>query len=178
MHAPRSGRTACEIRGGSHSIRATGDLFIGDVGQNLWEEVDVQSSTSAGGENYGWRIMEGFHCYNATTCDQTGLTLPVIEYGHTNGACSITGGYRYRGLRSSRLSGIYIYGDYCNGVIWGATQQSDGTWTSQTLLSTRLNITSFGEDQNGELYAADLNGAVYQLTDSGSPPLRRRAARK
>ena len=158
--------------------RLTGDLWIADVGQNLWEEVDLQPFSSIGGENYGWRIMEGFHCFNAQTCNQAGLVLPILEYGHTNNACSITGGYRYHGSQFPRMHDIYFYGDYCNGVIWGATQQSDGTWTSQTLLSTHLNISTFGEDQNGELYVADLNGAVYQLTDSGSPPARRRSARK
>jgi glucose/arabinose dehydrogenase len=158
--------------------RITGDLIIGDVGQDLYEEVDFQPATSIGGENYGWRIMEGFHCYNATSCNQTGLTRPVLEYSHAGGACSITGGYRYRGARFPRMSGIYFYGDYCTGTIFGATQQADGSWTSQTLLSTHLAISTFGEDQNGELYVADLNGTVYQITDTLGPQPRRRAVKK
>jgi len=158
--------------------RITSDLWIGDVGQNNFEEVDLQPATSIGGENYGWRVMEGLHCYNATTCNQTGLTRPILEYNHSGGACSITGGYRYRGARYPRMSGIYFYADYCSGAIFGATEQSNGTWTSQTLLSTRLAISSFGEDQNGELYVADLNGTVSQLTDSLATQPRRRAVKK
>jgi len=150
--------------------RTLGDLFIGDVGQNSWEEVDFQPSMSAGGENYGWRIMEGFHCYNATTCAQTGLTLPVIEYGHTNGACSITGGYRYRGLRSSRLSGMYIYGDYCNGIIWGATHMPVGSWSPEQLTDAPFNITAFGEDLAGEMYVTDYNGGRILLIEDPLAP--------
>ncbi len=159
--------------------RLTGDLWIADVGQDLWEEVDLQPFSSIGGENYGWRRMEGFHCFNPPTgCQDPTFTMPILEYGHTNKACSITGGYRYHGSQFPRMNGIYFYGDFCNGVISGATQKSDGSWSSQTLLSSHLSITTFGEDQNGELYVADLNGAVYQLTDAGAPPPRRRAVRK
>ncbi|HEX9500216.1 MAG TPA: PQQ-dependent sugar dehydrogenase [Thermoanaerobaculia bacterium] len=156
----------------------TGDLIIGDVGQNAFEEVDFQPATSIGGENYGWHIMEGLHCYNATSCNQSGLVRPVLEYSHAGGACSITGGYRYRGARFPRMSGIYFYGDYCSGAIFGATRQPDGSWTSQTLLSTRLAISTFGEDQNGELYVADLAGAIYQITDTLAAQPRRRAVKK
>jgi glucose/arabinose dehydrogenase len=159
--------------------RITGDLLIGDVGQNLYEEVDFQSATSIGGENYGWRRMEGFHCFNPTSnCQDPSFTLPILEYPHTNNACSITGGYRYRGARFPRMSGIYFYADYCNGNIWGATQQAGGAWTTQVLLTTRLNISSFGQDQNGELYVVDLNGTVSQLTDTLASQPRRRAVKK
>jgi glucose/arabinose dehydrogenase len=159
--------------------RITGDLIIGDVGQGSFEEVDFQPATSIGGENYGWRIMEGLHCFSpSSNCDQTGLVRPVLEYSHAGGACSITGGYRYRGARFPRMSGIYFYGDYCTGTIFGGTQQSDESWTSQTLLSTQLSISSFGEDQNGEIYVADLGGTVYQITDTLAPQPRRRAAKK
>ena len=160
--------------------RETGDLLIADVGQDLWEEVDFQPATSIGGENYGWRRMEGNHCYNPATNCQTGSPVtPVIEYSHSEG-CSITGGYRYRGTRYPLMRGIYFFGDYCSGTIWGATQQSDGTWTRHTLLSTspKLAISSFGEDVNGELYVADLNGAVYHIADATPAPLRRRAVRR
>jgi hypothetical protein len=150
--------------------RETGDFFIADVGQNLWEEVDFQLATSIGGENYGWNIMEGLHCYNATTCNQTGLVLPVIEYGHTSGACSITGGYRYRGARSSRLRGMYIYGDYCNGMIWGATPMPNGTWSSTLLLGAPFSISSFGEDASGEVYVADYSGGRVLLIEDPLAP--------
>ncbi|HEY8182253.1 MAG TPA: PQQ-dependent sugar dehydrogenase, partial [Thermoanaerobaculia bacterium] len=158
--------------------RITGDLIIGDVGQGSFEEVDFQPAASIGGENYGWRIMEGLHCFNATTCSQTGLVLPVLEYSHTGGACSITGGYRYRGARFPRMSGIYFYGDYCTGTIFGGTQQSNGSWTSRTLLTTQLSISTFGEDQNGEIYVADLGGTVYQITDTLASQPRRRAVKR
>ncbi len=151
--------------------RQTGDLIVGDVGQNLWEEVDFQPVLDGGGENYGWNVMEGKHCYNATTCNQTGLTLPIIEYGHTNGACSITGGYRYRGTRSARLQAMYIYGDYCNGIITGASQMPDASWTTQQLTDTTFNITSFGEDAGGEMYVADYGGRVLIIEDPLAPAI-------
>ena len=156
--------------------RATGDLWIADVGQGAWEEIDVQPAGSSGGQNYGWRRMEGTHCYNpATNCQDGSLTLPVLEYGHTNGACSVTGGYRYRGLRYPRLSGVYFYGDYCNGVISGATSQN-GTFTTRTLASTGMMISTFGEDAAGEIYVADYaKGVVYQIVDPAPLPPRRRA---
>lgn len=154
--------------------RRTGDLWIADVGQDSHEEIDFQPSTSTGGENYGWRLMEGLHCFNPlSNCAVPGLTLPVVEYDHTGGNCSITGGYRYRGETYARMSGIYIYGDYCTGIIWGATPQRDGSVTTQLLLDTTMQISSFGEDVNGELYVLDIQaGRAYQLTDP-SPPRRR-----
>ena len=100
--------------------RLTGDLWIADVGQDNYEEVDFQPASSTGGENYGWHRMEGFHCYNpSTNCNDGTLTLPVLEYSHADGSCSITGGYRYRGALFSRLYGTYFYGDFCTGKIWG-----------------------------------------------------------
>ncbi len=159
--------------------RSSGDLWIADVGQDLWEEVDFQPATSIGGENYGWRSMEGTHCFNPpTNCQDPSFVMPIIEYGHTGGACSITGGYRYHGARYPRMHDIYFYGDYCSGTIWGATQRSDGSWSTRVLLSTRLAISSFGEDANGELYVIDLRGAVYQITDSSPPPARQRAVKR
>jgi glucose/arabinose dehydrogenase len=153
--------------------RRTGDMWIGDVGQGAWEEVDWQLVTSPGGENYGWRLMEGKHCFNpSTNCPSSGLTAPVVEYSHGGGNCSVTGGYRYRGETYPRMSGMYIYGDYCSGMIWGATPQHDGTVTTQLLLDTTIQISSFGEDVRGELYVLSLGGNVYRLTDP-SPPIRR-----
>ncbi len=159
--------------------RTTGDLLIADVGQGDWEEVDVQPATSIGGENYGWRRMEGTHCYppGTTNCQDPSFTMPILEYSHAGGACSITGGYRYHGAKYPRLHDIYFYGDYCSGTIFGATQSSTGTWTSKTLLSTRMAISSFGEDANGELFVVDLIGGVYQITDASATPQRHRTAR-
>jgi len=156
--------------------RQSGDLFIGDVGQNAFEEIDFQPASSRGGENYGWRRMEGLHCFNpSTNCNQGNLVLPILENAQAEGSCSVTGGYRYRG-RFSALQGLYIYGDYCSGKIWGASQQSDGRWTTTLLLQTSMNISTFGEDESGELYVADLGGNVHRLIDPSAK--RRRAARR
>jgi glucose/arabinose dehydrogenase len=144
--------------------RQTHDMWIGDVGQGQYEEVDLQLASSTGGENYGWRVMEGNHCYNAATCSQSGLVLPITEYDHTLG-CSITGGFIYRGSGSPALQGIYLYGDFCSGRIWGL-QNSNG-WQSQQLLASGLSISTFGEGENGEMYLADMSaGGIYQITSS------------
>ncbi|MBI1742653.1 PQQ-dependent sugar dehydrogenase [Candidatus Acetothermia bacterium] len=146
--------------------RLTGDLFIADVGQNSWEEVDFQPASSTGGQNYGWRIMEGTHCFNPSIgCNMTGLTLPILEYGHVSGNCSITGGYRYRGSRIPELYGLYLYGDFCSGRIWGATFNGS-TWTTAELMDTAYLISTFGEDESGEIYFAaysSTNGTVYRI---------------
>lgn len=146
--------------------RLNGNLFIADVGQNNWEELNHQQATSIGGENYGWRLMEGNHCFNPTTnCNDGSLTLPIIEYNHSVG-CSITGGYRYRGSKNSALFGLYIYGDFCTGKIWGAIDDNNGNWISIELLDTDFTISTFGEDENGEIYFAhysDPNGAIYRI---------------
>ena len=134
--------------------RSTNDLFIADVGQNSFEEVDFQLAGSSGGENYGWNIMEGNHCFNPSSgCDPDGLTPPILEYDHSLG-CSITGGYRYRGTQNPDLTGIYFFGDFCSGRIWGASEQA-GAWTPTELLGTSLSISTFGEDEAGEIYVAD-----------------------
>ena len=144
--------------------RMTGDLYIADVGQNQYEEVDFQPAAGPGGQNYGWRIMEGRHCYNATTCPTAGLTLPVVEYDHTQG-CSITGGVVYRGQQFPRLQGVYLYGDYCSGRIWGLRHTAGG-WQVQQLAATAFRIATFGEDEAAEIYVADYaGGAIYRITD-------------
>lgn len=114
------------------------------MGQNQWEEVNVQPAHSAGGENYGWPIMEGTHCFQADTCQQDGLTLPVAEYSHTLG-CSVTGGYVYRHSPPA-LQGIYFYGDYCSGRIWGLVQVN-GQWQNVELLSSGVQIEFLRRDR-------------------------------
>jgi glucose/arabinose dehydrogenase len=144
--------------------RSTGDLYIADVGQNLYEEVDVQPAASTGGENYGWRIMEGWHCYDPQEgCDQAGLVLPVAEYSHDAGGCAITGGYVYRGSQYPALQGAYFFGDYCSGIIWSLQREGD-RWQMIKRLTADMRISSFGEDVNGELYVIDHGGGVYRLT--------------
>ena len=158
--------------------RVTGDLWIADVGQGLWEEVNFQPSASRGGENYGWRRMEGTHCFNPSSNCQTSttLTLPVLEYDHSAGACSVTGGYRYRGTRFYRLYATYIYADFCNGRIFGARQQANGSWSPTLLIDAPFNVSSFGEDLSGELYVASYGGSIHRLVDTAPPLPRRRAA--
>ena len=112
--------------------------------------------------------MEGSHCFQATSCDQTGKTLPIAEYDHSLGNCSVTGGYVYRGAAVPALSGAYLYGDFCSGRIWTLRQGAGGAWTSTLLLETAISISSFGEDQAGELYVTDLgSGRIYRFTDPG-----------
>ncbi len=136
--------------------RTTGDLWIGDVGQNQYEEVDFASAGSAGGQNYGWPIMEAAHCYGSSECDKNGLIPPVAEYSHS-GHCSITGGYVYRGAAYPALTGVYLYADYCSGTIWAAWPQA-GSWQTAELLDSDITISSFGEDEAGELYLTDMGG--------------------
>jgi glucose/arabinose dehydrogenase len=143
--------------------RTTGDLYIADVGQNAYEEVNFQPASSTGGENYGWRIMEASHCYNPQEgCDQAGLILPIAEYSHKVGGCSVTGGYVYRGSQYPAMQGVYFFADYCTGYIWSLQRSSD-QWQMTKRLESGAQISSFGEDANGELYVIDHGGAVYQL---------------
>ncbi len=142
--------------------RLNADLYIGDVGQELYEEVNYQPAVSTGGQNYGWRIMEGEHCYGAATCDMTGLTLPIHTYDHSEG-CSVTGGVVYRGALEPRLQGVYIYGDFCSGRIWGL-QRAGAGWTNQLLHQQGVWLTSFGEDEQGEVYLTDVDaGRIYRI---------------
>jgi glucose/arabinose dehydrogenase len=142
--------------------RLTGDLYIADVGQNTYEEVDFQPASSPGGENYGWSTMEGQHCFSPRLCNQTGLEQPIFEYDHALG-CSVTGGYVYRGQQFLTLYGNYFVADYCTGIIWSLFPEADGTWTSQQVFSSGLIISSFGEDINGELYVIDHSGGIWGI---------------
>jgi glucose/arabinose dehydrogenase len=154
--------------------RQTGDLFIADVGQLLWEEVDMQPAAGGGGRNYGWRLMEGRHCYQPSSgCNDGTLILPVVEYAHALG-CSITGGFRYRGTALTGYTGTYFFGDLCNGIISGATVDTQGAWHVTQLLDTAHTITTFGEDAAGELYVANYgsSGQVYRLVAAPTPPMR------
>lgn len=138
--------------------RVTGDLYIGDVGQDKWEEIDFQPAASQGGENYGWRIVEGAHCFNpASGCARERFTPPAYEYSQAEG-CSVTGGYVYRGGALAELAGSYLFGDYCAGTIWGLARKADGAWVRTTILDTGFSISSFGEDEAGELYVLDHPG--------------------
>jgi len=146
--------------------RLTGDLFIADVGQDELEEINFQPAGSAGGENYGWRLMEGSDCYDPPTgCNPGGLVLPILEYDHSQG-CAVIGGFRYRGAEVAGLYGQYLYADYCSGLVWGATQDDAGHWSSSVLLDASFSISSFGEDPNGELYLLSYGaaGTLYKIS--------------
>jgi glucose/arabinose dehydrogenase len=144
--------------------KETGDLYIADVGQGDIEEVNLQKATSRGGENYGWRCYEGTKAFNTNGCKEANTyTTPQFEYIHEKGRCSITGGYLYHGSRNPSLENMYVYGDLCSGEVFSA-EQKDGAWTQKVILDTPYTISTFGQDQSGELYVADLNsGTIYRL---------------
>jgi glucose/arabinose dehydrogenase len=152
--------------------RATGDLWIGDVGQNQYEEIDVsRASTGSGrGANYGWRLMEGRHCYNPPSgCSSSGKVVPIVEYTHASGNCSVTGGYVYRGTLYPVLQGGYLFGDYCSGRFWTVSAAAASPATPVFLAQSALSISSFGEDEAGEVYAVFHEGYVYRLTATAKP---------
>jgi glucose/arabinose dehydrogenase len=143
--------------------RETGDLYIGDVGQSEYEWV-LHQPAGRGGQNYGWPIIEGGECYREDPCDKTGLTLPVAVYTHDEGI-AVTGGYVYRGERYPALRGAYVFGDFGDGRIWTLHRNAGGEWTRTEALRADAAISSFGEDEGGELYLTDYtSGSVYQVT--------------
>ncbi len=138
---------------------ANGDLYIGDVGQGDWEEIDYLPAGS-GGANFGWNAMEGTHPYGGS--NSSSFIAPVAEYSHSEGGCSVTGGYVYRGPSLPEWHGIYLYGDYCSGMVWGLLKTGAG-WQSKFLFDTQMSISTFGVDENGELYLAWYGGGIYRL---------------
>lgn len=142
--------------------RATGDLYLADVGQNQWEEINFQPASSEGGENYGWNAYEGTHTYSGNQ-PASDVVMPVLEYDHSSGACSVTGGYVYRGEAIPALQGYYLYGDWCTGTIWAARPNDTGTWQTGISLESGRPISSFGQDEAGELYLVDHGGAVLRF---------------
>lgn len=145
--------------------RETGDLWIADVGQDTWEEVDFQPASSSGGENYGWNRYEGTHPFPPGSAAVAGeYVMPVVEYSHDAGN-SITGGYVYRGSTQPLLEGVYLYADYVRGRVWGLRREDSQITENVMLAETDYGIASFGEDADGELYLVDLNGgAVFRVT--------------
>jgi glucose/arabinose dehydrogenase len=143
----------------------TGELYIADVGQNQYEEINVQPADSPGGENYGWPILEGFQCYESENCSTEGLTPPIAEYSHEGGNCSVTGGYVYRGQQYPAMEGVYFYADYCSGNIWGLRRTEEGVETRLLIEQSGALVSSFGQDEDLELYLLDMQGGtVYHLT--------------
>ncbi len=143
--------------------RLTGGLYIGDVGQDTWEEIDFVPSGAPGGLNFGWSNYEGNHPYHDQPPASTSFTFPVAEYSHANG-CAVTGGYVYRGVALPAWQGVYVYGDYCSGIVWGLIHSGPDSWQTKILFHTGAAITTFGEDDAGELYLSDYNtGSILQL---------------
>ena len=135
-------------------------LFLADVGQNAWEEVDLIQR----GGNYGWRIMEGPVCFNPPSgCSTTGLQMPIGSYDHGQG-CSVTGGYVYRGTASPILIGRYLFADYCSGRLWELRETGPNVWAMRQLAQTGLTISSFGEGEDRELYIVHHAGSIYRVT--------------
>ena len=146
----------------------TGELYIADVGQGDLEELNVQPVNSKGGENYGWRCMEGNSKFNTDSCPKAStFTSPALEYDHNEGRCSITGGYVYRGSKYPAMDGLYYYGDYCSGHIFSTSANTD--WRQHVALETEYRISSFGQGSDGELYFADHDGGtIYALEDAAN----------
>jgi glucose/arabinose dehydrogenase len=151
--------------------RSNGNLWIGDVGQDAWEEVDRAIATSSGAGrkvNWGWDDMEGRHCYEPMAgCRTSGRTLPLAEYGHANGRCAVTGGYVFRGARVPALVGGYVFADYCSGEIWVVSSGASSPATKTLLLDTSYQISGFGESAGGELYVLDHAGGAMYLVVQG-----------
>ena len=143
--------------------RKTGDLWIGDVGQDRWEEIDV-ARAGVGGLNFGWRVMEGDHCYNPSSgCSTAGKTLPVVEYPHDFG-CAVIGGNVYRGSAYAALKGGYVFTDECTGITWAVAAGVKGQQSLVQVGDGSAGIAGYGESEAGELYAADLDGQLYRVT--------------
>jgi glucose/arabinose dehydrogenase len=143
--------------------RLTGDLYIGDVGQNSFEEVNMQPAGGPGGANYGWNVMEGLVCFNNQDCDQSPFVLPIFTYPlYEAGTCAVTGGYVYRGQVLPEFQGIYLVGDYCSGRIWGLMRDGE-RWANAPLFENAGRITSFGEDESGEIYLTSHSGNLLRL---------------
>jgi glucose/arabinose dehydrogenase len=143
--------------------RTTHDLWIGDVGQDKFEEIDVVRAGTGGGQNFGWNRMEGFHCFpSGEACSIDGLTPPVTEYPHALG-CSVTGGAVYRGSAFPAVVGAYLFADYCSGTIWAIDAAANETRDPTIVGQSHRSISSFGEDESGEVYVSDLGGELLRI---------------
>jgi glucose/arabinose dehydrogenase len=156
--------------------RLTGDKWIGEVGQNAWEEIDFEGRCDSLGKNYGWRCYEGNVTYNTANCQpQSSYTSPIFVYQHSGGNCSVTGGYVYRGGLEGGMFGKYFFTDYCTGIIWKTSPNGTGGWTTtqatQSSTVHTFEYTSFGEDIYGELYAAGESGTIYRVRDTDCAPV-------
>lgn len=141
--------------------RATGDLYIADVGQNQWEEINFQPA-GEGGQNYGWNAFEAAHAFGQASSTPENPTMPIAEYSHSDG-CSVTGGYVYRGADLPAMQGMYMFADFCSGTLWGTQRNASNEWETRVLLNTGRVVSSFGEDEKGELYLIDYSGSILRF---------------
>jgi glucose/arabinose dehydrogenase len=149
--------------------RTTGDMWIGDVGDAKWEEIDFQPASSQGGENYGWPMNEGTECIDPEHCHDPGLVAPVVTYGH-NMTCAVMGGYVYRGPTATGLAGRYLYGDYCAGGVFTLGSAPEQVGKRIELGYQPIKVGSFGEDPTGDVYVVDIQGGViYRIMDGSIP---------
>jgi glucose/arabinose dehydrogenase len=145
--------------------RATGDLWIGDVGQNSWEEVNFIPAGTGGGHNFGWNVAEANHCFRGTNCDLSQFVPAVAEYRTGPDGCAVVSGYVYRGAAHPAMYGTYLYADECSGRVWSLMRDDAGNWVNAELMRARVNISSFGEDEAGELYVAGYgDGNIYRVS--------------
>ncbi|MFN8528633.1 MAG: PQQ-dependent sugar dehydrogenase [Anaerolineae bacterium] len=144
--------------------RATGDIYIADVGEWLWEEIDVVPAGTGAGMNFAWNLFEG-RLPRTDTANRDDYTMPAIVYSHSEG-CSVTGGYVYRGAALPAAYGVYFFGDYCNGVVWNLWRNSNGYWQAGLFQRTGATISAFGQDEAGELYMVDYKGSIHRLSAS------------
>ena len=142
--------------------QATADLYIADVGQDQWEEIDFLPAGSPGGTNFGWSYREGKHPYKGTPPAGLNLADPIYEYSHAEG-CAVIGGEVYRGQELTAWEGVYVFGDFCSGRIWGLLHMPDGSWQSNRLFDSGISVTSFGLSEDGELYLTDYAGSLDKL---------------
>jgi glucose/arabinose dehydrogenase len=144
--------------------RLTGDLWIGDVGQNVWEEINFVPAGAPAGQNFGWNVGEGNHCFRSSGCDLSPFVPAIAEYDHQSG-CAVVGGYVYRGTVNPAMDGAYLYADECSGRVWSLVRDSNGAPVVSELMDTSIAVSAFGEDRSGELYLTGFNdGTVYRLT--------------
>jgi glucose/arabinose dehydrogenase len=146
----------------------TGDTYVADVGENQREELNYLPADMPGGANMGWNYYEGSRSFRGEAPDSLIFIYPLVEYDHMEG-CSITGGSVYRGTDLPDWYGVYIYGDYCQGKVWGLLQKPDGSWENELLYKLPAFITSFGQDEAGEIYLVDMTGKIYKLVESDKP---------
>lgn len=150
--------------------RHTGDMYIGDVGQNKWEEIDYEPWSSTGALNYGWRCYEGNHTYDTNGCGAPGqYEFPIVEYDQRiSNRAAVTGGYVYRGPTIGALQGWYVFADYSSGEVWFTTPNNQGGWSTQLWQDVNLVVSSFGEDESGELYLVNLSGSIHRMSSPSS----------